>query len=163
MLLNNSVSLDYTIYREEVPLTQWTTIMIGLFITVLTPTITLEILAVYHEPWLLWLYVILDSFFIVVLLNFRKLVIVIDSTHLAASFGVISKRIKLVDTKSCEPVDATLSVYTGMGVRYGGDGSLAFLPSLGEAVRLRFDSGRPFVFSTRNREQVLQILSQYCD
>jgi len=86
LLLDNSVSLDYTIYREEVPLTQWVTIMIGLFITVLTPIITLEILAVHREPWLLWLYVILDGFFIVVLLNFRKLVIVIDSTHLAASF-----------------------------------------------------------------------------
>lgn len=137
--------------------------MIGLFITVLTPTIILETLAVHREPGLLWLYVILDSIFIVVLLNFRKLEIVIDSTHLAASFGAISKKIRLADIKSCEPVDATLSVYTGMGVRYGGDGSLAFLPSLGEAVRLRFDSGRPFVFSTRNREQVLQILSHICD
>ena len=155
--------MENTIYREEVPLTQWVAIMIGIFITALTPTVILEIFSFYREPRLFWLYFILDFFFIVILLNFRKLVIVIDSEILMASFGLISKKVNLVDIKSCEPVNATLSVYTGMGIRYGGDGSLAFLPSLGDAVRIRFDSSRPFVFSTRKREQVLQILKKYCD
>jgi hypothetical protein len=99
----------------------------------------------------------------VILLNFKKLVIEIDSTYLVASFGIIKKRIKLEDIRSCEPITATLSVYTGMGIRYGGDGSLAFLPSLGEAIRLHFDSVRPFVFSTRNGDHLLQILKQYCN
>jgi hypothetical protein len=155
--------MESTGYREEVPLTQWITITLGLFITVGTPTIIIEILSINREPWLLGLYVILDLFFIVVLLNFRKLVIEIDSTYLTASFGVIKKRIKLGDIRSCEPIEATLFVYTGMGIRIGGDGSLAYLPSLGDAVRLGFDSGRSFVFSTRNRDQVLQILNQEYD
>lgn len=150
-------------YREEVPLTSWAVIMIGLFITVLTPTLILETLTVYREPWTLWLYGVLDLFFIVILVNFRKLVIVIDSKYLVASFGLIIKRIKLADIKYYEPVDTTLSVYTGMGIRYGGDGSLAFLPTLGDAIKLRFESGRPFVFSTRNQEDVLQILTQSCE
>lgn len=137
--------------------------MIGLFITVLTPTLILETLTVYREPWTLWLYGVLDLFFIVILVNFRKLVIVIDSKYLVASFGLIIKRIKLADIKYYEPVDTTLSVYTGMGIRYGGDGSLAFLPTLGDAIKLRFESGRPFVFSTRNQEDVLQILTQSCE
>ena len=155
-------SLGAMVYREEVPLSQWVTIMIGLFITVLTPTIILEMLAVIKEPRSLWLYIFLDLFFIVILLNFRKLVIKIDSTCFVASFGIIKKRIKLDDIRSCEPIEATLSVYTGMGIRYGGDGSLAYLPSLGDAVRIRFDHSRPFVFSTKNRDKVLQILTQYC-
>jgi len=154
--------MDSIVYREEVPLTHWATIMIGLFITVLTPTIILELMATYKEPRSLWLYIILDLFFIVILLNVRKLIIEIDSPYLTASFGLIMKRIKLSDIKSCEPIEATLSVYTGMGIRYGGDGSLAYLPSLGDAVRISFDSGRPFVFSTNNRDQVLQILTQDC-
>ena len=154
--------MDSIVYREEVPLTHWATIMIGLFITVLTPTIILELMATYKEPRSLWLYIILDLFFIVILLNFRKLIIEIDSTYLIASFGLIRKRIKQRDIKSCEPIEATLSVYTGMGIRYGGDGSLAYLPSLGDAVRISFDSGRPFVFSTNIRDQVLQILTQDC-
>ena len=155
-------SIKPSVYREEVPLTHWATIMIGLFITVLTPTIILELMAAYKEPRSLWLYIILDLFLIVILLNFRKLVIEIDSTYLTASFGLIRKRIILSDIRSCEPIEATLSVYTGMGIRYGGDGSLAYLPSLGDAVRISFDSGRSFVFSTNNRDQVLQILTQDC-
>jgi len=153
--------MDSVVYREEVPLTHWATIMIGLFITVLTPTIILELLAVYKEPRSLWLYIILDLFFIVILLNFRKLVIEIDSTYLVASFGVIKKRIKLDDIKSCESIEATLGVFTGMGIRYGGDGSLAYLPSLGDAVRLSFDEDRSFVFSTKNQKQVLEKLNQH--
>ena len=154
--------MDSIVYREEVPLTYWVSIMVGLFITVLTPTITLEILSVYKEPRSLWLYIFLDLFFIVILLNFRKLVIEIDSSYLVASFGIIKKRINLGDIRSCEPIKATFSVYTGMGIRVGGDGSLAFLPSLGDAVILDFDHGRSFVFSTNNRGQVLQIITQYC-
>ena len=147
-------------YQEEVPLTQWASIMIGLFITVLTPTILLELLSIYKETRALLLYIILDSFFIAILPNFRKLTIVIDKEYLIASFGLIKKRIKLSDIRDSEPIDATLSVYTGMGIRYGGDGSLAYLPSLGDAVRIHFDTGRPFVFSTKNQEKVLEMLKQ---
>ena len=53
-----------------------------------------------------------------------------------------------------------MSVYTGMGIRYGGDGFLAYLPRLGEAIKIHFNNGRPFVFSTRNQEKVLEILNQ---
>ncbi|MFC1802354.1 hypothetical protein ACFL0D_00110 [Thermoproteota archaeon] len=153
--------METTIYREEVPLTQWALIMIGLFITVLTPTILLEVLAVYKEPWSLTLYVALDLLFILIMLNFRKMVITIDSTYLLASFGLIKKKIILEEIKACEPITASLSVFTGMGIRYGGDGSLAYLPSLGDAVRLSFENGRPFVFSTRNQQQVLDILNSH--
>ncbi len=152
--------MDNVVYREEVPLTQWALIMVGLFITILTPTILLEALAVYKEPWSLWLYGFLDLFFIVILLNFRKLDIEIDETHLVASFGYISKKIKLNTIISCEPIDATLSVYTGMGLRYGGDGSLAYLPSLGEAVKLTIKEDRAFVFSTRNQKLLIEIIQR---
>ncbi len=150
------------IYTEEVPLTQWAAIMIGLFITVLTPTLLLEALGVLEEPWLLWFYVVMDLFFIIVLLNFRKMRIIINSETLRVSFGVIKKNIPLVDIQACEAINASLGVFTGMGIRYGGDGSLAYLPKLGEAVKLELTTGRPFVFSTNSSEQVLEILKQYC-
>jgi len=150
------------IYAEEVPLTQWAVIMLGVFITILTPTILIEAMGVLEEPWLLWLYILMDLFFIIVLLNFRKMRITIDSETLKVSFGLIKKNIKLVDIQSCEPINATLGVFTGMGIRYGGDGSLAYLPKLGEAIKIELTPGRPFVFSTNNHEQVLEILNQYC-
>ena len=46
-----SVSMKTIVYREEVPLTYWATIMIGIFITVLTPTIILEIRAWGEDEW----------------------------------------------------------------------------------------------------------------
>ncbi len=144
-------------------MTHWATIMIGIFITILTPTALLELLAVYKEPKLLYFYLVLDLFFIVILLNFRKLVIEIDDEYLVASFGLIRKRIRLRDIVSSEKIDAKLSVFTGMGIRYGGDGSLAYLPALGDAVKLYFEETRPFVFSTKNHEQVLTILKKYCN
>jgi len=150
------------IYTEEVPLTQWAAIMIGLFITILTPTILIEALGVLEEPRLLWLYLIMDLFFIIILLNFRKMRIIIDPETLRVSFGAIKKTIQLVDIQACESINATLGVFTGMGIRYGGDGSLAYLPKLGDAVKLELTTGRPFVFSTNNSEQVLEILNQYC-
>ena len=150
------------IYTEEVPLTQWAAIMIGIFITILTPTILIEALGVLEEPWLLWLYIFMDLFFILTLLNFRKMRIIIDPETLRVSFGLIKKTIQLVDIQACEVINATLGVFTGMGIRYGGDGSLAYLPKLGEAIKLELSTGRPFVFSTNNSKQVLEILNQYC-
>jgi hypothetical protein len=154
--------IDDNLYKEEIPLANWATLMLGIMIIALTPTVILELFAISREPRLLWLYFSLDLFFIAVMLNFRKLVITIDAENFLASFGLITKRIKLNEIKSCISEDASLSIYTGLGIRFGGDGSLAFLPSLGDAVKIYYGSSRPFVFSTKNREYVLQIIKQYC-
>jgi hypothetical protein len=152
--------LEYLVYREDVPLTRWALFMIGLFVTVLSPIILLEALAIQVEPRLLWLYLLLDLFFIIILLNFRKLTVEIEETQLVVSFGVIRKKIHVESIISCEPVNATLRVYTGMGIRYGGNGSLAYLPKLGEAVKLNIKDSRSFVFSTRNQKTVVEIIRQ---
>jgi hypothetical protein len=68
-------------YQEAVPLTQWASIMIGVFIKVLTPPIILESLGVYRESRILLLYLLLDTFFNARLLNFRKLSIIIDTCN----------------------------------------------------------------------------------
>lgn len=148
-------------YRKEIPLAHWVTIMIGLFIAILTPIALLEILAITKEPRLLYFYLILDLFFIVTLFNFRKLVIEINDEQLVASFGLIKKTVKLADIVDCEYIVAKLSVFTGLGIRYGGDGSLAYLPSLGDAVKLYFEDSHPFVFSTKQYEQVLETLNKH--
>ena len=150
-------------YYEEVPLTQWATIAIGIFIAALTPTAFLQYIAVQREPLLLWLYVVMDLFFIVMMLNFRKMLIRINDGKLVVSFGLIKKKVKLEDIRKCEVINASLSVYTGMGVRYGGDGSLGFVPRLGKAIRLSFEKGRAFVFSTNESEKLLAVLHQYCE
>lgn len=155
--------MDAVVYREEVGLTRWILIIIGLLITALTASVFHEAVSSREDPWVLPFLVILDLFFIGILLNFRKLVIEINSTCLVAAFGLIKKRIRLDEVKTCEVVDASFSLYLGMGIRYGRDGSLAFIPFLGDAVKLGLRSGVVFVFSTRNWDHVLEVLRRFCD
>lgn len=149
-------------YYEEIQLQQWATIMLSLFVVAITPTLILEYVAVTREPLLLGFYLFMDFFFLIVLLNFRKMSIRIHNRELVTSFGYIREKIKLDNLMSSQRIDARLSVYTGMGIRVGGDGSLAYLPRLGEAIKLEQITGRPFVFSTNNSKQILEILNQYC-
>ena len=128
-------------------------IALGLFIAILTPLMVLQIFASSREPYILGLYLFLDLFFI--LINFRRLDVAIYPTHIHVSFGIITKKIPLRKVLSCEPVKASLGVYTGAGIRIGGDGALAFITSIGgDAVKLSLISGRPFVFSTNRQTKI---------
>lgn len=92
-------------------------IALGLFIALLTPLMVLQIFASSREPYLLVSYLFLDLFF--TLINFRKLDVDIYPTHIRVSFGIITKKIPLRKVLSCEPVKASLGLYTGAGIRIG--------------------------------------------
>ena len=147
------------IFNEKIPLNRWTSIVLGIFIAILTPLLILQFFAASKDSTLLALFAFMDLFFLLVLLNFREQVTEIDSESIRVSFGLIRKRILLVDLLGCEPIQARLVDYTGNGIRVGGDGSLAFLVSMGDAVRLRRKSGRSFVFSTRMQVKLVKIIN----
>ena len=92
-------------------------IALGLFIALLTPLMVLQIFANSREPYLLVSYLFLDLFF--TLINFRKLDVDIYPTYIRVSFGIITKKIRLRKVLPCEPVKASLGVYTGAGIRIG--------------------------------------------
>lgn len=145
--------MESLVYQEKIWLSQWMSIALGLFIAILTPLMVLQIFASSREPYILGLYLFLDLFFI--LINFRRLDVAIYPTHIHVSFGIITKKIPLRKVLSCEPVKASLGVYTGAGIRIGGDGALAFITSIGgDAVKLSLISGRPFVFSTNRQTKI---------
>ena len=148
------------IFNEKIPLNRWTSIILGIFIAILTPLLILQFFAASKDSTLLAVFSSIDLFFILVLLNFREQVTEIDSESIRVSFGLIRKRILLVDLLGCEPMQARLGVYSGNGIRVGGDGSLAFLVSMGDAVRLRRKSGRSFVFSTRMQVKLVKIINE---
>ncbi len=136
-------------------------IAIGLFIAILTPLIFLQIFASSKEPYLLGLYFILDLFFIFLFINFRIMEIVIYPKKIYVSFGIIKKKILLSEVLTCEPVSASLGVYTGAGIRYGGNGALAFITKIGgDAVKLGFASSRPFVFSTNRPNEIIDTIQR---
>ena len=153
------LDLESPIYQEKVGLSQWMPIAMGLLIAILTPLIILQIFASSRESYLLVFYLILDLFFILLFINFRRLEITINPTLIRVSFGIITKKIQLKEVLTCEPEKASLGVYTGAGIRFGGDGALAFITKIGgDAVKLGLRSSRPFVFSTNNQTEVIGII-----
>jgi hypothetical protein len=155
------VGLESPVYKEKIRLSQWMSIALGLFIGILTPLLVLQIFASSREPYLLGLYLALDLFFILIFINFRRLDVVIYPTRILVSFGIITKTIPLKEVLSCESVKASLGVYSGAGIRVGGDGALAFITTIGgDAVKLRLMSSRPFVFSTNRQTEITNTIQK---
>lgn len=133
----------------------------GLLIAILTPLIIFQVFASLGEFYILVFLLVLDLLFILLFINFRRLDIAINSTQINVSFGIITKKILLKEVMTCEPVKASLGVYTGAGVRIGGDGTLAFIARTGgDAVKLRLISSRPFVFSTNRQIEIINTIQK---
>jgi hypothetical protein len=151
--------LDPEIYRERLRLGIWTTLALGLLMCALTPLAALQLFAISREPLLIWLYGGLDLIFVAVYLNFRALTVSITESDVRVAFGLIRKTVRVEDVASVEPVTTSFGMYGGYGIRFGGDGALAFTVSYGDGVRIRLTRGRPFVFTTENQGQVLELLN----
>ena len=98
--------------------------------------------------------------FSLIIINFRKLNITVDSEKIEVSYGIIKKTISLSEVVSCEPTMARFAVYGGVGIRLGLDKSLAFTASFGNAVKIIRKNGRPFVSSTHNPEKLSKIINE---
>jgi hypothetical protein len=151
--------LDPEIYGERLRLGTWTTIALGLLICALTPLAALQLFAISREPLLTWLYGGLDLIFVAVYLNFRALTVSITESDVRVAFGLIRKTVRVEDIASVEPVTTSFGMYGGYGVRFGGDGALAFTVSYGDGVMIRMKRGRSFVFTTENQGRVLELLN----
>lgn len=151
--------LDPEIYGERLRLGTWTTIALGLLICALTPLAALQLFASSREPLLVWLYGGLDLIFVAIYLNFRALTVSITGSDVRVAFGFIRKTVHVEDIASVEPVTTSFGMYGGYGIRFGGDGSLAFTVSYGDGVRIRMKRGRSFVFTTENPGRVLELLN----
>ena len=100
----------------------------------------------------------LDILFVLLYLNFSRLVIRIDSNRIEVAYGIIRKTIAIREITSCETSTAGFWVYGGVGIRLGVDGALAFTTSFGNAVRITRKTGRPFVFSTKRPDEVAKLV-----
>jgi len=93
--------------------------------------------------------------------NFRGLKITLTKNQLEVDYGVFNhKRIPLQKISGCEITKANFRKYWGIGIRLGLDGSWAYTTDFGEAVKLIFQEGRPFVFSTRNPQKICNLIQE---
>jgi len=93
--------------------------------------------------------------------NFRGLKITLTKNQLEVAYGIFNhKRIPLQKISGCEITKASFRKYGGVGIRFGLDGSWAYNTDFGEAVKLVFQKGRPFVFSTRNPQKICDLIKE---
>jgi hypothetical protein len=104
--------------------------------------------------------VILMGFPILILLNFMRLSITVDSEHIKVGFGILRKTISWKEVVSSQVIKARFGVYGRVGVGLGVDNSLAFTTSFGNAVQIMRRNGRPFVFSSKNPTKLSKIINQ---
>jgi hypothetical protein len=100
------------------------------------------------------------AFLLLVFWNFKGLRIKITDESLTLAYGLFNKKSFLLnDITSCKKTRA-FGRYLGVGVRYGTDGSMAYTTSFSDAVEITPESGRTFVFSSKNPDKICEIISK---
>jgi hypothetical protein len=116
-----------------------------------------------EEPYLYMLFIILFFLFIILGLIFGRLVIRVDYQNVVVGFGIIKKRIPWENIKEVYQDETSAIKYGGAGIRttrLQGEWVLAYIVVGGPRVVLRMKEGKfkRFVFSTKNPEEVLNVI-----
>ncbi|MFX0082594.1 MAG: hypothetical protein ACFE94_12670 [Candidatus Hodarchaeota archaeon] len=159
---NNLKKNEEPVYMEWVPAGKIVKIiMLSLFLLIITIGITI---AAFMPKELTYIGIIFSGISIFIMLlywNFRGLRITITKNQLDVVYGIFNhKRIPLEEVSRCEITRAYFRRYGGIGIRLGLDGSWAYTTDFGEAVKLIFQKGRPFVFSTRNPQKICSLIQE---
>jgi len=150
------------LYREWIPTGKLVKNLV-LFVVLFTLSIGIIITA-FNPKELTFLGIIFGAFSLFILLvywNYRRLKITITKNQLDVEYGIFNHRkIHIKKITGCEITKANFRKYGGVGIRFGSDGSWAYNTDFGEAVKLTFQNGRPFVFSTRNPQEICNLINE---
>lgn len=159
---NNSQKNDEIVYTEWVPAGKFVkAVILFAFLLILSLSIIIPVI-ISEELWFVGIISGVVSLLIFLFyLNYRGLKINLTSNQLEVSYGIFNhKRIPLIKITSCNITKAHFRIYGGVGIRFGLDGSWAYNTDFGEAVKLTFQSGRPFLFSTRNPQKICNLIHE---
>ena len=152
---------DEIVYVEWVPAGRFVK-GVMLFVCLLFISIGIIIFA-FNPKELAFLGIIFGAVSIIIFLlywNYRGLKISLTNNQLEVVYGIFNrKKIPLNIITNCDITKAYFRTYGGVGIRFGTDGSWAYNTDFGEAVKLTFQDGRPFVFSTRNSQKICDLIS----
>jgi len=162
---NNIKKNEELLYSEWVPAGRFVKVVI-LFVFLLIMTIGIIFTALMPKE-LMVMGIIFGGVSLFILLlywNFRGLKITLTKNQLEIVYGIFNhKRIPLQKISKCEITKADFRTYWGIGIRLGLDGSWAYNTDFGEAVKLFFEKGRPFVFSTRNPQKICNLVKELAE
>ena len=134
-------------YKESTWITPWFWVpFLGTIVFLSVVFIFQSVLGIvlFSKPLPTPLFIILFVPFLLILINFAKLSIKVDSEKVRVGYGVIRKTISLKDVMSCKPTEAKARTYGGVGIRVGVNKSLAFSAYSGSAVEI-IDLGAGFL------------------
>ncbi len=157
---NNTQNNDEIVYEEWVPAGKFVKAII-LFTCLLIISLGI-IITIIMPKELAFMGIILGGislFIFLIYWNFKGLQITLTNDQLEVAYGIFNhKRIPLHNITSCDITKARFRTYGGVGIRFGLDGSWAYNTDFGEAVKLTFQQGRPFVFSTKNPQKICNLI-----
>ncbi|HUW90446.1 MAG TPA: hypothetical protein VMV43_07965 [Candidatus Nanopelagicaceae bacterium] len=149
-------------YAEWVPLGKYVKAII-LFVCILILSLGI-IISAFVPKELAFIRIIVGVVSLLIFLmywNYRGLKITLTSNKLEVAYGIFNhKKIDLKKITSCDITKAYFRTYGGIGIRFGLDGSWAYNTDFGEAVKLTFQYGRPFVFSTKNPQKICNLIHE---
>jgi uncharacterized membrane protein YdbT with pleckstrin-like domain len=160
ILTNNLHENDKILYSEWVPAGRFVKIATTIVITLM---FTLgAIFTMYLPINLAFVGLILGVIGVIIFLvywNYRGLQINLTNRQLEVYYGKLNrKRIPLNQINRCDITKAHFRIYGGVGIRLGLDGSSAYNTDFGDAIKLTFHHGRPFLFSTRNPQKLCELI-----
>ena len=159
---NNIQKNEELLYQEWVPAGKFVKAVM-LFVFLLILTIGIIFTALRHKE-LMFIGILFGGISLFILLlywNFRGLKITLTKNQLEVVYGIFNhKRIPLQKISKCDITKASFRKYGGIGIRLGLDGSWAYNTDFGEAVKLTFQHGRPFAFSTRNSQKICNLINE---
>lgn len=159
---NNIQKNEELLYKEWIPVGKFVKVLV-LFLSLLIISIGIIITA-FKPKELTFLGItfgVLSLFILLLYWNYRGLKITLTKNQLDVEYGIFNhKKIPIKKITRCELTKANFRKYGGVGIRFGLDGSLAYNTDFGEAVKLTFQYGRPFVFSTRNPQEICNLINK---
>jgi len=151
-----------TPYRERVWASFWVSFLFGLAVGVVAVIGLIQHyldVSIGSRPAPTAFLFALDLFLVLIYLNFAKMDLYIDEDGVEVRYGIVRKRIPLHEIESSLPTKTPFTVYGGIGIRFGADGSLAFTTSFGNAVKVLRKRGMPLVFSTNKPHEVSKLIN----
>jgi len=162
---NNIQKNEELLYKEWIPVGNFVKVLV-LFVCLLIISIGIIITAFKPEELAFSgiIFGAVSLFIFLMYWNYRGLKITLTKNQLDVEYGIFNhKKIPIKKITRCEITKANFRKYGGVGIRFGSDGSWAYNTDFGEAVKLTFQHGRPFVFSTRNPQKISNLINELAE
>lgn len=151
-------------YYEARWMPWWYFLIFAVPVVVLTVMIAVQLVSrapFGNDPAPTALLMVLDVVFVLITPAFARFTVGIDPIQVTLRFGLVAKKIPIKEVIGATVEDARAGNYGGIGIRYGADGTVAYIRNFGPAVKLTRKEGRPLLFSTRSALEVSRLINSY--